>query len=281
MKFSKIIFTMLALLFLVGCGAEKNSDMTTVSVGSKGSDAEIWNYIADSEAAKEAGLDIQVQDITEGPQINQATVEGEIDVNAFQNFAYMNEFNSDSANNSLAVVGTTYLEPFGLYSKKHESLDDLAEGATIGVADYPSDQARGLQLLAAHDLIKLDDQLEGEASLADIVENPKNLQFEEMNENTLPRVLDDMDGAVFGNTIAMEAGLNVFEDTIIYEEVSEDNEQAVNILVTIEGREDEEALQKLVDLYHSEEVQKFIEEEFGGTKIPVQMDDAAIDQATY
>lgn len=272
---------MLALLFLVGCGAEKNSDMTTVSVGSKGSDAEICNYIADSEAAKEAGLDIQVQDITEGPQINQATAEGEIDVNAFQNFAYMNEFNSDSANNSLAVVGTTYLEPFGLYSKKHESLDDLAEGATIGVADYPSDQARGLQLLAAHDLIKLDDQLEGEASLADIVENPKNLQFEEMNENTLPRVLDDMDGAVFGNTIAMEAGLNVFEDTIIYEEVSEDNEQAVNILVTIEGREDEEALQKLVDLYHSEEVQKFIEEEFGGTKIPVQMDDAAIDQATY
>lgn len=280
MNIKHLILASLSFFILTACGQSSNSDQTTIRIGSKGSDAEIWSFIAESPAAEEAGLAITVEDITEGPQLNQATADGEIDVNAFQNFGYMNEFNADSSTQALAAIGTTYLEPFGLYSKLHDDLEDLPDGASIGLADYPSDQARGLQLLEANGLISLAKDIEGEPSIADIVDNPKNLQFEEMNENTLPRVLEDMDGAVFGNTIAMEAGLNVFEDTLVYEEVSEDNDQAVNILVTVQGREDEAALQSLLDLYHTEEVQDFIHEKFAGTKVPVRMDQEAIDRAT-
>ena len=77
---------------------------------------------------------------------------------------------------------------------------------------------------------------------------------------------------MIGNTIAFESGLNVLEDAIFKEEVDDNTKLSINVLVAKKERENDENLQKLSTLYHSQEVKNYIQEHFGGTKIGVQKD---------
>lgn len=96
------------------------------------------------------------------------------------------------------------------------------------------------------------------------------MEFVEIDDTTGPRVLQDVDLVLIGNTVAMEGGLNVLEDAQFYEQINEDTKDNINILVTQKENADNEDLLKLGELYHSEEVQNYIEEQFEGTKVPVQ-----------
>lgn len=98
-----------------------------------------------------------------------------------------------------------------------------------------------------------------------------NLEFIEVDELQLARSLPDLNLAVIGNTIALESGLNVTKDAIFVEELDENANGTINVIATAAGNEDDENIQKLSDLYHSEEVQDFITEEFDGTKLEVQV----------
>lgn len=84
--------------------------------------------------------------------------------------------------------------------------------------------------------------------------------------------MQDVDLVLIGNTIALEGGLNVLEDSIFHEEINDETKANVNILVTQKENADNEDILKLGELYHDEEVQEYIEEQFDGTKVPVQKD---------
>lgn len=273
------LLVLLSLLFLLGA-CQGQGGQKKVLIGSKASDAEIWRYIAKSDAAKEAGFAIEVKDFVEGPVLNTATAEGEVDLNAFQNFAYMNSFNQEKGD-SLEALGTTYFEPMGLYSAKLDRLEDLDKGAHIGLADYPSDQSRALIMLQAAGLIQLTDEEKNLYSVDDIPANPKDLRFEVMNENTLPRSLTDLDAACIGNTIAMEAGLSLAEDTIYKESVNDETLSSVNILAIAKDHPQKEVYKKLLDLYHSEDVQNFIKKKFKDSKQPVKLNEDEIKAASH
>ena len=94
-----------------------DSGLKTVKIASVGSDADIWRHIAESEQAKKAGLKIEVQEINGGVPLNESVADGTVDANAFQSIGYLQGFN-ESHSNKLVPVGTTYIEPMGLYSKK-------------------------------------------------------------------------------------------------------------------------------------------------------------------
>ncbi|EAC9468669.1 metal ABC transporter substrate-binding protein, partial [Listeria monocytogenes] len=120
-------------LLLVGCGQQvetrtedqkEQGETEKVVIGSVGSDAQIWKYIADLDATREAGLTIEVKEIDSGPQLNTATVDGEVDVNAFQSLGYLLSFNQDSET-ALVPIATTYMEPMGIYSDKYEALSEV------------------------------------------------------------------------------------------------------------------------------------------------------------
>lgn len=86
---------------------------------------------------------------------------------------------------------------------------------------------------------------------------------------TGPRVLPDVDLVLISNTIAFEGGLNVLEDSIYREEADATTRKSINIIAVKEDRADEEALQKLGELYHDSKVQEFVAEKFDGTKVEV------------
>lgn len=256
-------------LVIAGCGSKSSGDSQTIVIGSQGSDVQIWKHIADSQAAKDAKLNIEVKEINGGVVLNNATKEGEVDVNAFQSYAYLVSYNKDS-NAELVAIATTYLESMGIYSGKFKGIDEVPDGGEVALADNPANTARGLSLLQAAGLIKLKDDFNlGTGMVNDIVDNPKNLNFKLIDDTTGPRVIQDVDLVLIGNTIALEGGLNVLKDSLFHEEISLDTKNSINVLMTTSDKQNDPGILKLGELYHNEDTQKYIEEEFDGTKAPV------------
>ena len=246
------------------------SELKTVKIASVGSDADIWRHIAESEQAKKAGLKIEVQEINGGVPLNESVADGTVDANAFQSIGYLQGFN-EANSNKLVPVGTTYIEPMGLYSKKVKSLNDLPNGAKVALPDNPYNTTRALRLLESAGLIKLpSDFKDGTGTPSDIVENKKNLEFLLIDDTTSVRVLDDTDLIAIGNTIALEGGLNVLKDSLFYEKADASTITSINVIAVKAENADKEEYKKLVDLYHDPEIQKYISEQFAGTKVEVK-----------
>ena len=246
------------------------SELKTVKIASVGSDADIWRHIAESEQAKKAGLKIEVQEINGGVPLNESVADGTVDANAFQSIGYLQGFN-EANSNKLVPVGTTYIEPMGLYSKKVKSLNDLQNGAKVALPDNPYNTTRALRLLESAGLIKLpSDFKDGTGTPSDIVENKKNLEFLLIDDTTSVRVLDDTDLIAIGNTIALEGGLNVLKDSLFYEKADASTITSINVIAVKAENADKEEYKKLVDLYHDPEIQKYISEKFAGTKVEVK-----------
>ena len=246
------------------------SGLKTVKIASVGSDADIWRHIAESEQAKKAGLKIEVQEINGGVPLNESVADGTVDANAFQSIGYLQGFN-EANSNKLVPVGTTYIEPMGLYSKKVKSLNDLPNGAKVAIPDNPYNTTRALRLLESAGLIKLpSDFKDGTGTPSDIVENKNNLEFLLIDDTTSVRVLDDTDLIAIGNTIALEGGLNVLKDSLFYEKADASTITSINVIAVKEENANKEEYKKLVDLYHDPEIQKYISEQFAGTKVEVK-----------
>ena len=276
---TKSLLALSTVVALAACGNQTTSNSTTsnsntglktVKVASVGSDADIWRHIAETDQAKKAGLKIEVEELNGGVPLNQAVAEGSVDANAFQSIGYLQGFN-ESNSSKLTPIGTTYIEPMGLYSKKVKALNDLPNGAKIAIPDSPYNTTRALRLLESAGLIKLPaDFKEGTGTPSDIVENKKNFEFLLIDDTTSVRVLDDADLIAIGNTIALEGGLNVLKDALFYEKADASTITSINVIVVKSGNESNDDYKKLVDLYHDAEVQKFISDKFQGTKVEVK-----------
>ncbi|SPL70022.1 MetQ/NlpA family ABC transporter substrate-binding protein [Acinetobacter stercoris] len=278
--FKKILMLFLVFI-LVACANQnenKHNEKTLkqktkhIVLGSMGADADIWRFIAKSQAAQDAGLDIEVKNITDGIALNLATAEKKIDVNAFQSWAYLKTFNQKHGD-SLRAIATTYLEPMGLYSKKYKDLRQLPLKAVIAIPNDTANTSRALLLLEQAELIKLKDSFDHvTGSVQDIISNPKQFQIKQVQGATTPRVLTDVDLAAIGNTNALESGLNVLEDALVYEKTNSKTMNNINILVVSKDRENDIELQKLATLYHQPEVIDYIKKHFGGTKLDVNQE---------
>ena len=241
----------------------------TVVMASTGSDADIWRYIATLPETKEAGINLEVKNFTDYVAMNTAVANKEVDINAFQSYAYLVAFNA-SNKDKIAPVSTTYLEPMGIYSSKVKKVEEFANGATIAIPNDAANEARALLLLQSAGLLKLKANFDPATGTPnDITENTKKIVIKPIQMATAVRVKDEVDAIVLGNTLALEGGLNVLKDSIYYEPVDQSTKLNVNILATAESRKDDPLLQKVGALYHTEAVNKYVQEKFAGTKVDV------------
>ena len=268
-----IIGIIVVILLGVGLSVGANGGFARkdeVTVGTIGPDVQIWQHIADSKQAKKAGLKIKVKSFTDPVALNRATASGEIDVNAFQSWSYLQAYNKENKKAQLAALGTTYLEPMGLYSDKYKNIKDIPDGATVAIANNPANTARGLLLLQSAGLINLKSNFGATSGTNDIAANPKNLQFKEIDDTTGPRVLKSTDLVLIGNTIALTGHLNVLKDSIYHEKVDQSTKDNINVLATAKKNRNNKEYQKLVTLYHNKQIQQWINKKYQGTKVNVE-----------
>ncbi len=228
--------------------------------------AEILNVVKPILA--EQGYDLEVVEYTDYVLPNTATESGELDANYFQHQPYLDDFNAQNGTHLVSVAAIHY-EPFAIYAGKSDSLENIADGATIAVPNDGTNEARALLLLEAQGLIKLREDAGFTATKLDIEENPKNLDIVEMEAAQLPRVLPDVDFAVINGNYAIQGGLKV-ADALASESVESESAQTyANVLVVKEGNENNPAILALVDALKTEEVRKFIEDTYEDAVVPM------------
>jgi len=265
MKKLLLVLFVLALGLLAACGNEEEGnakDSDTVKVGVSGGDTRTWDFIVG--IAKEQGLNVELVKFNDYIQPNIALAEGEIDANAFQTISYFDEFKA-AQNLDLEAIASTVIAPMAIHSKKHEKLEDLPDGAIIALPNEGTNFGRALLLLQEAGLITLTDDFEGIGAVDKIKDNPKNLKIEAVAAGNTPRFLDDADASIINNNFAVEAGLKL-EDALFHEDATA--KPYINIIAAQTGDADRPELQKLVEIYHSEEVEKFIIDTFKGSSIP-------------
>lgn len=273
--FVKGLAVALSISLLTGCGLKSNDagksaeDSKKIVVGaSPAPHAEILKKAA--ELLKDKGYELEIIEFTDYVQPNIALNNGDIDANFFQHQPYLDKFNKEQSAD-LVAAGVIHYEPFGLYPGKTATIDTLADKAQIAVPNDSSNEARALILLEAQGLIKLNPDAGFEATVKDIVENPKNLEILEIAAEQLPRSLQDVDMAVINGNYAIDAGLDVKTDAIAIED-----EQSIsattygNILAVKDGNQDKDSIKALVEVLKSDEIRTFIEETYQGAVVPLK-----------
>ena len=234
-----------------------------IKVGvSVGEHAEIMEKV--KEVAAEKGLNIDIVEFSDYVVPNQALNDGDLNANSFQHQPYLDNQIADRGF-KIESVAKTITTPMGVYSKKVKSLDELEDGATVGIPNDPTNGGRALLVLQAQGLIKVNPEAGLKATPVDVTENPKNIQFAELDAAQLPRSLDDTAASVINTNYALDAGLNPNTDSIAIE--GKESPSANVIAVRTEDK-DAAWLKTLVEAYHDESIKAFINERYQGAVIP-------------
>ncbi|CDZ95157.1 MULTISPECIES: MetQ/NlpA family ABC transporter substrate-binding protein [Pseudomonadaceae] len=224
--------------------------------------AELLEFVKPKLA--EQGVTLNVKVFTDYVQPNIQVAEKRLDANFFQHQPYLDEFNKGKGTELVSVAGV-HVEPFGAYSSKLKSLDELPKGANVVIPNDATNGGRALLLLDKAGVISLKEGAGITATLKDIADNPKGIKVRELEAATLPRVLTQVDLALINTNYALEAKLNPTEDALVIEG---SDSPYVNILVARPDNKDSEAMQKLAAALHSEEVRQFITEKYQGAVVP-------------
>lgn len=256
-----------AALTFSGCGNSKNSqstapaEKTSIIVGATaGPHAEVVEAAA--KEAEKKGLKVEIKEFSDYITPDQALADGSIDIAVYQHKPFLDNFNKQHGTD-LIPVGDAILMRMGIYSNKYKDVKDIPSGGTVSIPNDPTNEGRGLQLLEQAGLIKLKEGVGMKATPADVVENPKNLKFKELEAAQLPRSLDDVDASAITMNFVMSAGLSPKEQGIFLE--SRDNPLAVMIIAVRNKDKDQPAYKKFIEAYQSDTVKKFITEKYKGT----------------
>lgn len=284
----KVLAWILALsLLLCGAAFAEEAEEVHVKVGVVGENNEQWEQVIIPTLAEE-GIIIELVKFSDYIIPNQALAQGEIDMNAFQHYDFMNNWNEEnSAAYGVTLVGLcdTLIAPLCIYSDKITSLDELKEGDQIAIMNDVVNEARALRMLASTGLITLSEDSTELATVADIAENPLGLEFVEMEAALTPTAMKDPAIAIafLNGTHAKDAGLTN-DQALLVEEFDFDDESMHGIVNNIAVRADDidnPVYQRIAEVYQSDEVRALFDTVYAGVYLPAwEAADEATDEAT-
>ncbi|ASA20352.1 MetQ/NlpA family ABC transporter substrate-binding protein [Paenibacillus donghaensis] len=264
------LVSVLSLSLLAGCGNNSSEGQSKkIVIGVIAREQPDIDYVA--EKLKPEGYDIEVQVFNDNIALNNATADGSIEANYFQNEKYMTSFNESNGTSLIPYGPNIYTTPVVFVSKKYKSADELPEGAEIGIANDSANRARELQLLATNGLIKLREGVEL-PTLLDITENKKKLSFIEIDPRSRVGAFADLDAMTAPSiTISQMNDPEVTIDNALFQETSEVYKQYGGIVLAISKdaeTENKEWLDKVVDILSSKEYAEWLLKTYNGVKKP-------------
>lgn len=195
------------------------------------------------------GYKIKLVEFNDYIQPNFALAEGSLDANVFQHIVYLNEF---AAKNKLPLADLVKIPtaPIAIYSKKHKTLAEVKEGATVAMPNDPTNQARALVLLDQLGWIKLRDKFDPiKASERDIAVNVKKIKLISLEAAQLPRSLQDTDYSFVNGNYALAAGMKL-KEALLTEKISANY---INLVAIRSADKDKQFAKDLAAAYRSRE----------------------------
>ena len=244
-------------------GTPEITERTTVKLGIMGgSDEEIWDPVK-AEVAKQ-GIDIEYVFFTDYTQPNAALANGDIDLNAFQHYAYLNDEKANFGSD-IESIGDTYITALNLYSTKHKSVDEIPEGGTIAIPNDAVNGGRALRIIQASGLIKLADDDNLTPTVSDIAENPKNINFVEVDASQTVTLLADADAAVANSEFIVDAGFAPRDIAIFIDDPSfYKTNNYVNVIAARSADKDNAVYKEIVKAYQTETTKQVYLDVFQG-----------------
>ncbi len=244
--------------------AHVSSRVVTVGVvGQTKADAAIWKSVSET-AKRKYDITIQIKNFTDYNQPNKALENGDIDLNAFQHFAFMSAWNKANKGN-LVSIGKTMIAPIRLYSLKYHTLNQLPNDATIAIPNDASNESRALYVLKNAGLITLK---KGKkiVTIADIVENPHHFHIEEVATEQTGRIIKSVDASVVNNDYATPAKLGK-KQTIFVEPVNKDSAQWINLIASRRQDRHRQLYLDVVKAYQTAKTKRLYQKYYGDTEI--------------
>ena len=241
------------------------SELTRIRIGATPRPhMEILEYIA--PFLLEDGIELELIEFTDFFVVNPALADGTLDANYFQHTPFLN---ASPYADVLYMMGLIHIEPMGMYSFTMDSIDDLPRGGVIAIPNDATNGGRALLLLQTYGVITLDPAAGILATPFDIIDNPFELEFHELDAALLPRMLNDptIDAAVINtNHVLAGTDLNPMNDSIIIE--TPDSPYG-NGLAIRRADADNPVFRTLLSHLQSERVREFIYRQYEGAVVPV------------
>lgn len=260
------ITALLCILLLAACGnddtgaGDNEGESKSIKFGATVGPYSDMVTKALAPLLEEKGYEVENQEFTDYVQPNNALSRGDIDANLFQHTIYLEAFAEENEMDLSSVIAVP-TAPMGLYSNTFATTDEIAEGSTIAIANDPTNLSRTLLMLQDQGLITISEEVDPlKASIKDIVENPKNLEFVEVEAGQLPRLVDSEDAAAVPGNFALAADMDLL-DALALEEMP-DNYR--NVVAVNTDDLDAQFAKDIKEVIESDEFEQIIDEEFQG-----------------
>ena len=262
-----LTIALLGIFALISCEKSSNKENNVVRVGFyTDSEYQIWNPVV-SNLAKE-GITVELVSFANTRMPNQALNNGDIDLNAFQHHAYLNDEVSNLGYDIVAIADT-YISAMNIYSKNISNVSELKKGDKVAIPNDPSNEGRALKVLEAAGLIKVKPEVGDLPSISDIIENPLGLNILAVEIGSVPSYLPEVACAVINAHVAIDFGLNPGSDYIFQDNPSIYSGNAfVNLIAARTEEKDKEIYKKIIKAYQSEAVEEIYANNFKGSYLP-------------
>lgn len=257
---------------MAGCGADSGETNSNADGGQSdeksvikiGIRADMVNQLeAVKDEIEELGYTVEESVFDDSVQPDVALAEGSLDINWYQHEPYLESYNAENGTDLVMIEPKTFYPLFAMYSDKWESIDELPDGATIGLCNDATNQTRGLKMLEAQGLLTLDDSVES-PTMYDVKDNPHDFQFIEAEMSVLPQSLTDADAICLAAGHMVNAGLPA--DGFLCQ--SDDNDTyAVGFAVRGEDK-DAEWAKEIAEAVQCDDLAEYFKTEKEGTQIP-------------
>ena len=262
-----LTIVLLGVFAIISCEKSSNKENNVVRVGFyTDSEYQIWNPVV-SNLAKE-GITVELVSFANTRMPNQALNNGDIDLNAFQHHAYLNDEVSNLGYDIVAIADT-YISAMNIYSKNISNVSELKRGDKVAIPNDPSNEGRALKVLEAAGLIKVKPEVGDLPSISDIIENPLGLNILAVEIGSVPSYLPEVACAVINAHVAIDFGLNPGSDYIFQDNPSIYSGNAfVNLIAARTEDKDKEIYKKIIKAYQSEAVEEIYANNFKGSYLP-------------
>lgn len=247
--------------------SSQSAEVITVKVGVVGAYNDQWDTV--NELLKDEGIQVELVYFNDYATPNRALNDGDIDMNAFQHHAYLDN-EVEECGYDIVSIGDTLIAPLGVFNNKDKisSVDEFKDGDIIAIPSDATNGGRALKILEEIGLIECDPEAGYLPTVADITKYNVQIEIQELESGMLASILPDVTAALINGGNAFTAGLSPIDDTIYIETIGDDVDRLKNCLVVRTEDKDNEVYLKVLEAYQTDEVAQTLQDAFNGAFLP-------------
>ena len=264
------ILVAVSTLALAACGAtgDKDKEVSADKVIKVASQAPPMTDVVKlaGEVAEEDGWKIELVQVNDNIAYNDMVSHKEADASFAQHKPFMDKYNAENDTN-LVTIQPIYDAKVGFYSKEYKTKEEIPRGTKVAIPNDISNEGRALAILAEQGLIKLKDGVGVNGTIKDVVDNPKEFEWLQVDLLNLAEAYSEPDVSLVYDYPTYISKIGLKPEDAMFLETNIDQRFSIQ-LVAREDNKDSDKIKELKKAMTSEKVRNFLENEHSDTLVP-------------